>query len=79
MIWVLERDDPELRVETRYANDTTEYLVICCADDDQCERFTDAAELRSRLIQVESRLEAERWARTRTSLIVPDSLPRRSM
>jgi hypothetical protein len=80
MIWFFERDDQELRVETRYANDTGEYLlVICCPDGDQCERFTNAAEFRSRLIEIERRLDAERWARARTPVVVPDGLPRRSM
>jgi hypothetical protein len=79
MIWFFERDDQELRVETRYANDTAEYLlVICWPDGDQCERFTDAAEFRSRLMQIEERLEVERWARTRSPVIVKDALPRRS-
>jgi hypothetical protein len=80
MIWFFGRDDQELRVETRYANDTGEYLlVICWPDGDQCERFTDAAEFRSRLIEVETRLEAERWARARAPVVVRDGLPRRSM
>jgi len=78
MIWFFGRDDQELRVETRYDSSTAEYLlVIRGPDGDQSERFTDVADFHSRLLQVENRLETERWNRTRDPAIVPDGLPRR--
>lgn len=79
MIWFFERDDQELRVETRQADDTGEYLlVICWPDGDQCERFSDPAKYRARLVEVEGRLEADRWARARGPIIAPDGLRRQS-
>jgi hypothetical protein len=76
VIWFFGRDDQGLRVETRNDSSTAEYLlVICGPDGDQSERFTDVADFRSRLVQVENRLEIDRWNRTRDPAIVPDAFP----
>lgn len=79
VIWFFERDDQTLRVETRYATDTAEYLlVICWPEGDECERFTSVAGFHARLVQIENRLEEKRWSRVRRLVIVPNERPRRS-
>ena len=45
MLWFLERDDESLKLETRYDNDTSEFVVIVRHLDgrERTEQFTDGA------------------------------------
>ena len=62
MIWLFERDDQSLRLETRYDTDTAEFLLITHRQDgQQIERFADVMSFRRRLEVLERELEAERW------------------
>lgn len=78
MLWFFERDDQSLCVGTGYADDKAEYvLVICGPDGDDCERFGSVADFRARLVDIETRLTAERWTRVGPPVVAPDSLPNR--
>jgi hypothetical protein len=64
MIWIFEREPEEtLRLETRYDNDTSEFVLIMHRPigGPQIERFTDAVTFRERLEILETQLEADRW------------------
>jgi hypothetical protein len=63
MVWLFTRDRDSLTLETRFQNDTREYiLVIRHPDGDQrTERFDDAETFRLRLVAIETDLEADRW------------------
>lgn len=64
MVWFYTRDGEDLEVMTRYDNRTAEYvLTIYWADGNQKEeRFKAIADFRARLVALETRLGAARWA-----------------
>jgi hypothetical protein len=63
MVWFFERDSESLRLETRYDNDTAEFVLIMHQTNGgpQIERFRDAATFRERLEVLETQLEADHW------------------
>ena len=63
MVWFFERNRESLRLETRYDNDTAEFLLVTHSPDgrEQTERFTDAMTFRQRLEALERQLEADHW------------------
>ncbi len=81
MIWFWSRDSQEMRLETRYDNETSEFiLVVHYADGrQQTERFAGSAAYRTRLHVLEQQFEAERWTPSGKPLIVPEGFPRRRL
>ncbi|MGB7220035.1 MAG: hypothetical protein WBD07_14655 [Vicinamibacterales bacterium] len=79
MLWFFDRNDQHLRLETRYDNATSEYVLVVNWPDgrEDTERFTDREAYRQRLAVMESRLEAERWMRHGPPVILPDGWPDR--
>jgi hypothetical protein len=79
MVWFFERYEESLKLETRYDNDTREYVVIVHYPDgrEEGERFTDAEEYRVRLVALENHLEKERWLRDGPPMILADGWPNR--
>jgi len=65
MLWFYERDKESLTVETRYDNDTSEFVVIVLFPDGhtQAERFTDGDAYGAWLERFERDLEEQRWMR----------------
>lgn len=63
MIWFFKRDDDVLRVETRFDNDTREYVTVLHETDgsQKTERFKDAESFGAYLLSVERRLASEHW------------------
>jgi len=63
MLWFFERDDQSLRLETRYDNDTSEFVVIVRWPDgrEQTERFSELEACRAWLAAFDNALESERW------------------
>ena len=64
MIWIFERGPEEtLRLETRYDNDTTEFVLMIHGVNGglQVERFKNAVTFQERLEVLETQLEADRW------------------
>ena len=81
MIWFWSRDSQEMRLETRYDNDTSEFVLIVHYPDgrQQMERFSGSTEYRTRLQVLEQQLEAERWTSSGRPLIVPEGFPHRRL
>ena len=78
MIWLFERDDESLRIETRFDNDTSEYVAIVHYPDGQqlTKRFDDADAYGTWLEQFEQSLEAGDWARNKGGpVFLPDGWP----
>jgi hypothetical protein len=71
MVWMFERGDDSLRLETRYDSGTAEYVLITHRADgrQEIERFPDAVTFRKRLEGLEGQLEAERWRQTGSLLL----------
>ena len=65
MIWLFERPDEALSVETEYDNVSGEYLVKLRQPDGAVitERFSNTEALERRLVALEESLEADRWKR----------------
>ena len=81
MIWFWSRDSQELQFETRYDNDTFEFVVIIRYPDgrSESERFRDILGFRRRLLTLEQRFEAEHWTPVGTPLIDPEGFPTRRL
>jgi hypothetical protein len=69
MIWLFERGDEVVRLETRIDEATKEYVVaIAWADrPDAVERYGDLSLFRARILALESTLAAEHWSQTADS------------
>jgi hypothetical protein len=63
MIWIFKRGDQSLRLETRYDNETTEYVLIVHHPDGshQTERFNDSVAFQTRLDTLDRQLGSENW------------------
>jgi hypothetical protein len=63
MIWLFERGDEALEIETIYNSDSGEYLMTVKRPDGthQTERFQHVATFRDRLERLEALLNGERW------------------
>jgi hypothetical protein len=62
MLWIFERDEESLRLETHYDNDAREFvLVMHRPNGQQIERFRDTVTFRERLEALETQLAADHW------------------
>jgi hypothetical protein len=81
MLWFFSRENESLRVETRYDNETAEYLLVVNRPDGlpETERFRDAAVFRQRLIQVEKGLSRDRWVTSKAPVLLPHGWPKKAV
>jgi hypothetical protein len=80
MLWFFDRRQEVLSLETRYDNDTDEYVAIARYADghQQTDRFGDAEQFRSWLVALEHTLERDHWqSRSGGPLVLPDGWPRK--
>ena len=64
MLWIYARGDQSLRLETRFDNETEEFVLIIDPEDGsqwQIERFKDPVLFRQRLVALENELESAKW------------------
>jgi hypothetical protein len=63
MIWMFERGGESLRLETRYDNATSEFVLIRhqLTGEPQVERFRDEMAFGQRLEVLEKQLTTEHW------------------
>jgi hypothetical protein len=80
MLWFFDRGAEVLEIETRYDNDTSEYVLEMRApiDAPTTERFTDAVTFQSRLLEIEQGLSGQRWRRSGPPVMLPDGWPDRT-
>ena len=81
MLWFFEREAQSLRLETRYDNDSSEYVVIVHWPDgrEETERFTDQDTYRRRLVELENRLETDHWSRQGPPVVLPNGWPNKRL
>ena len=74
MAWVFERDNEVIRFETRYDNETSEYVLIAHRVDGKqhVERFKDTATFQSRLDALDRQLQFEDWHAVSASVPLRD-------
>jgi hypothetical protein len=76
MLWFYCRESDTLRVETRFDNQTAEYVLIAYwPDGKQEERFATVGHFKKSLVQLETRLANARWTRGGPPVILPDGWP----
>jgi hypothetical protein len=80
MLWFFDRGAEVLEIETRYDNDTCEYVLELRApvDPPTVERFTDAVTFQTRLLAIEQGLSGQRWRRSGPPVVLPDGWPDRT-
>ena len=73
MVWFFARGNDSVRVETRFDNTSREYLLeVAWADRPvETERFLDVTAFQARVVDIESKLEAESWAQVGNPEILP--------
>lgn len=66
MVWLFERDEHAVRIETRYDEAAAQYLLIQDRREGapRVESFTDADLFRARLQELEDEFVAGQWKRT---------------
>lgn len=77
MLWLFERDAQSVHLETRYDNDSADYVLVLTWPDGrvETERYTDAEAYRLRLVLVENRLATEHWVRRGPPMLLTDGWP----
>jgi hypothetical protein len=77
MVWFYKRDRVSLSLETRYDNDTSEYVAVVVHPDGhrEIERFDRRELFRAWLETFEKRLADERWEADGPAHILPDGWP----
>jgi hypothetical protein len=81
MLWSFERDDESLKLETRYHNDTSEFIVIVRYPDghEHSERFTAGDTFRQWLEAFEQNLVGQRWTGRSGPVILPYGWPNKRL
>lgn len=77
MVWFYRRDRVSLSLETRYDNETSEYVAVVVHPDGrrEIERFDWREVFGAWLQAFEARLQNERWAADGPAHIVADGWP----
>ena len=80
MIWFFERGTERLEIQTRYDNETLEYVLDLSAlgETRPTERFRDASAFRTRLLEVERELSQQQWRSNGTPKILTEGWPDRT-
>ena len=70
MVWIFERDEESLRIETRYDNEAAEFVVtVHDPYGESDERFSGLEQLRSWLESFEFDLRLRHWT-SRTGVVM---------
>jgi hypothetical protein len=77
MVWVFERSVDLRELETRYDNETSEFVLELRGPElpPQTEWFTDAEAFRVRLVALERILGDQRWRRRGPPISLPSGWP----
>jgi hypothetical protein len=74
MIWLFERGNAIVRLETRFDKASDEYLVVIGWADrpSETERFRDFEQFHTRILALEHQLQADHWTQIGGPTIIPD-------
>jgi len=77
MLWFYTRDTESLQLETRYDNETLEYVGILTypGGGQDTKRFATVEGFRAWLVTLEQELTAEHWTPTGTPHVLPEGWP----
>ena len=73
MIWLFERGDEVVRLETRVDNGTGEFVAVITWSDSPAvtERFVGYEQFHARMLEMEKRLAADNWTQIGPPEIMP--------
>lgn len=74
MIWLFERGKDVVRVETRFNNASSEYVITTTWADGRTETqsFSDHSQFTARVQALESQLSADHWTLVGSPTILPE-------
>jgi hypothetical protein len=74
MIWLFQRDDRVVRLETSFDNTTEEYVVVIAWVERPLvtERFQDFGQFHARILALEHQLGADHWTQVGPPMFIPD-------
>jgi hypothetical protein len=74
MIWLFERGDEVLRLETRVDNASGEYVLVSTWSESETrvERFHDHGKYQARILALEGQLAADHWTQVGSPQILSD-------
>jgi hypothetical protein len=74
MIWLFERGDEVVRLETRVDNASGEYVLVSTWADSppRIERYRDYAKYQARVLALEGQLAADHWTQVGGPTILSD-------
>jgi hypothetical protein len=74
MIWFFARDGQDVRIETRYDNKASEYVLVVHWPDGstQTDRFSSESQFRSRVLELQKHIESEGWRSVGSPQIIRD-------
>lgn len=77
MLWFYTREHDSLQLETRYDNETLEYVGILTYPDghQDIRRFRTATSFRTWLVSLEHDLTAQQWTPDGAPHLLPDGWP----
>lgn len=76
MIWLYEKDDQAVRLETRYDTRSLQYvLTIHRGATSETERFEKLEDFRQRLLALEDTLKTGEWKRSGPPILDPAGWP----
>jgi hypothetical protein len=77
MLWFYERDTQSIELETRYDQETREYVILVRhpGGQEEAERFPDPESCRLWLVAFENRLEHDQFVRRGPPVFLPYGWP----
>jgi hypothetical protein len=77
MLWFFDRNDQSVCLETRYDNESAEFVAVVRwpSGDEQLKRFADAEAFRLWLVAFEQAVKAEQWLGRSGPIVLPYGWP----
>lgn len=77
MVWFYTRDQEKLTAETRFDNDTQDYVLVLNWPDGRqaTERFSTVEAFQERLNRLRQELESEKWSQSGPPVLLADGWP----
>ena len=74
MLWFFDRDNEKVEVETRFDNNTLDYVLVIRWPDgrEETERYADSESFSARVIALSEELKSMNWRNTGSPIVLPE-------
>ncbi len=74
MLWFFDRDNEKVEVETRFDNNTLDYVLVIRWPDgrQEIERFANTESFSARVIGLSEELKSMNWRNTGSPIVLPE-------